>query len=190
MGMVTALETDSPLLCFQTDRFKPDHRGKVTKAAWHLDVTTVEILISPDQDSLITEAHEYIPIAGIVHRGQDLRGHLQCVGRTTRGWLLFEDGVEPVLHPSSRPPRPSDWICVWLLRTPRCRNAQPSYYIHDHAAKVHQLVKLLDPRRWQDLEAREDLMRHFATHCGACGQIYLDTSTLAKHVYQRHSQMR
>ena len=146
MGMITAFETDSPLICFQLDRFRPDFRGKVEKASWTLELTMVEILVSPDRDSLHTETYEYLPIAGILHRGHDQRGHLQCVGRTRQGWIVFEDGIEASVHPSGRPPRPEDWICVWLLRATRAKEVTPSYYVRDHAAKVHQLVLLLDQK--------------------------------------------
>ena len=63
MGMVTAFDRDSPLLCFQINRFKPDSQGDVVKAAWHLDLSIVEVPIATEPDSLTTEVREYIPIA-------------------------------------------------------------------------------------------------------------------------------
>ena len=48
MGMVTAFDRDSPLLCFQIDRFKPDSQGDVVKAAWHLDLSIVEVPLQPN----------------------------------------------------------------------------------------------------------------------------------------------
>ena len=190
MGMVTAFDRDSPLLCFQIDRFKPDSQGDVVKAAWHLDLSIVEVPIATEPDSLCTEVREYIPIAGILHKGQDQCGHLQCTARHTKGWLVFDDNTEAVLHPGDQPPRQADWICVWLLRLTRCREVMPTFYVRGHDAKVHELVKLLDRRAWQQLETKEQLTRYFAVHCGACAQLFLDAQSLAKHVFLRHSPYR
>ena len=190
MGMVTAFDTDSPLLCFQLDRFKPDSQGTPVKATWHLELSMVEILVSPDPESLMTEVYEFVPIAGIVHQGRDQQGHLQGVGRTTTGWVLFDDGKESCCHPSDSIPRPADWICVWLIRTSRRIEVMPSYYIRGHDAKVHQAVQLFDQQSWQELESQEDLIHYFAVHCGACSQIFTDVTTLARHVFQRHFALR
>ena len=51
MGTITAFEKDSPLICFQIDRIK---------AAWHLELTEVEILISAESDNLRTEVFSYL----------------------------------------------------------------------------------------------------------------------------------
>ena len=190
MGMVTAFDADSPLLCFQIDRFKPDSQGTPVKATWQLELSVVEILVSPDPMCLETEVYEYVPIAGIVHQGHDQQGHLQGVGRTTKGWVLFDDGKESSCLPHTSIPRPSDWICVWLIRQTRHIEVLPSYYTRGHDAKVHQVVQLLDQQSWQELESREELIRYFAVHCGACSQIFTDMVTLARHVFQRHFSLR
>ena len=104
MGMITAFEKDSPLICFQIDRFCSVDQGNAIKAAWHLELTEVEILISSD-DNLRTEVFSYLPSL-------------------------------------------ADWICVWLIRAPRCRTVTPSFYVRGHASKVHQLVQFLDSRNW------------------------------------------
>ena len=189
MGMITAFERDSPLLCFQIDRFKPDSQGDVVKAAWHLDLTIVEVPIATEPDSLTTEVCEYVPMAGLLRKGHDQCGHLQCVARHARGWLVFDDNTEAVLHPGDQPPRQADWICVWLLRLTRYREVTPTFYVRGHDAKVHELVQLLDRRNWQQLET-ERLTRYFAVHCGACAQLFLDVQSLAKRVFLRHFQYR
>ena len=66
------------------------------KAAWHLGLSAVEILWG----NLVTEAYEYMPIAGILRRGENKQGHLQCVGLTQGGWLIFNNGQEARLHPA------------------------------------------------------------------------------------------
>ena len=190
MGMITAFEKDSPLICFQIDRFCRLDQGRVIKAAWHLELTEVEVLVSAESHNLRTEAFSYLPISGIVHRGQDQQGHLQCVARHTTGWAVFDDGIESQVHPTLKPPRMADWICVWLIRTPRCRTVTPSFYVRGHASKVHRLVQFLDSRSWQSLEAEEDLTRYFAARCGACAQLFLDCQSLLKHIFLRRSSSR
>ena len=190
VGMITAFEHDSPLLCFQIDRFRPDTQGNVEKAGWTLELTNVNVLISSEAHSLVTEAYEYTPVAGLVHRGQDQFGHLQCVGKTTQGWVVFDDNIESCHHATSQPPRLTDWIRVWLIRCPRFCSITPSFYVRDHDAKVVQLVNLLKTCSWQAMEAKEELMRYFAVHCGACAQVFLSTKALVRHVFLRHFQAR
>lgn len=51
-------------------------------------------------------------------------------------------------------------------------------------------MKLLEKQCWQEMETKEELMSYFAVHCGACAQIFLDTKSLVKNVFQRDFQAR
>ena len=160
--------------------------GAPGKATWHPELSVVEILVSPDPASLATEVYEFVPIVGIVHQGHDQQGHLQGVGRTTKGWGLFDDGKELGCQPQDSIPRPADWTCVWLIRNNRRIEVTPFHYTRGHDAKVHPAVQLSVQRSWQELELREDLAHYFAVHCGACSQIFTDVINLARHVFQWH----
>ena len=190
LGMITAFEHDSPLICFQLDRFDTNALGETTKAAWHLDLGPVTIQISPEQDSLSTMSFEYTPIAGILHRGLDKQGHLQCAGLHQGQWLIFNDGVEASLLAEGAAPKATDWVCIWLIRSSRLRSVKPQHYARGHDARVHQLMDYVSQHRWQELEANENLTKYFSLHCGACAQLFLDAGSLAKHVFRRHSPCR
>ena len=128
-----------------------------------------------------------MPIAGILHRGLDEQGHLQCAGLHQGQWMIFNDGVEARLLAEGAAPRAEDWVCIWRIRYPRLRSVTPQHYVRGHDARVHQLMDYVTQHRWQELEANETVTKYFSLHCGACAQLFLDAGSLAKHVFRRHS---
>ena len=125
-SMKTAMIGASPCLCLHIDRFFQGPTGCIVKRNCSVDLDTEVRMPAFNSTGLTCETNGYIPIAAVIHLGQDLAGHCRALLRmqptvTQKGmavtWQLTDDGVPPT--PLWKVP---DWclqnlMVVWLIRT-------------------------------------------------------------------------
>ena len=131
---------------------------------------------------LTFEQHSYIVVAAVSHKSQDEAGHLQAIGLSAQGWIVFNDLVEAQVV-GSQPPLTDSWIFVWLARedavdlglgrfTPfpgplsRCISNTPCMERYPEA-----------------------VLTRLRSHCSVCGKLIISHEALCRHVSRRHPEL-
>ena len=188
MGMQTTFTACSRLACLHIDRFALDHQGRPSKQEWDLEVNpTVWLPIQAEEELGFTHK-PYTVVAAVAHRGNDAEGHLQAVGLSAQGWMLFNDLQEAqVMGPT--PPRTSEWVFVWLARDDSVELGLNRFGLTGTDLFPRALATLYEQHQMKLENYPEEVLARLRSFCSVCGKLVVSHDALKKHVRLRHSEL-
>lgn len=178
MGMNTAFTRSSKIQCLHLDRYSTDS-GAPTQIDWNLNIPETVLLPIKASQEPAQVWMEYCIVGGIIHTQRE--GHVQAVCRNPQGWLVFDDGREPVQY-DQQPPFANDWVCIWLLQRP------PSYWLQGLDQITARAALEFSKHVWSVDQYPKDLLTHMAAHCLICGRMVLSFAGLQAHIRESHPE--
>ena len=188
LGMQTTFHASGRLACLHLDRFAHDHQGHLRKCCWNLEVNARIWLPIQGDKKLTFEQHSYIVVAAVSHKGQDEAGHLQAIGLSAQGWIVFNDLVEAQVV-GSQPPLTDNWIFVWLAREDAVDLGLGRFGLLGTDTFPRTIATLHQQHAMHMERYPEAVLTRLRSHCSVCGKLTTSHEALCRHVSLRRPEL-